>query len=124
MMINRESNYQGRNGMTEENTFALYERFATKVGDPLVASHLTVAHVMSAGQELAREQALTVPEAADRLKLSEKKVYQMCGSGELRHHRVGRSIRIRPEDIDGMLRDTAEAVEPPRRPARQRHLTV
>jgi excisionase family DNA binding protein len=60
-------------------------------------------------QERAQEQALTAKEAAGRLKVGLKKVYQLCESGELKHHRVGKSIRILPEDVDRFIRQSGES---------------
>ncbi len=41
---------------------------------------------------------LTVVEFAERLSVSEKTVRRWIASGELRHHRLGGSIRISEED--------------------------
>lgn len=42
----------------------------------------------------ATEQLLTVPEVAKRLCVSEKFVRRLVWAHELRHHRLGRAIRI------------------------------
>jgi len=90
------------------NTLDLYYRFHQETGDPVAASNLTLAHAMLAGQERQQEQALTVAEAAQRLKVSEKKVYRLCEEGLLDHHRVFHSIRITPTDLDRFIRQSAE----------------
>ena len=43
---------------------------------------------------------LTVEETAARLRLSTKKVYEMCASGELPSYRAGRAIRISQADVE------------------------
>ena len=85
-----------------EETLALYKRFEAETGDPVAASNLTLAHAMLQQHERLREQTLTAAEAAQRLKVSEKKVYRLCKDGVIPHHRVGRAIRIRPEDLDAL----------------------
>lgn len=45
-------------------------------------------------------QSYTVKDAARRLNLSSKKVYQMCIAGELRCFKAGRAIRISTEEIE------------------------
>ena len=83
-----------------EETLALYKRFEAETGDPVAASNLTLAHAVLQQHGRVQDQMLTATEAARRLKVSEKKVYRLCKSGELPHHRVGNSIRIRPKDLD------------------------
>jgi excisionase family DNA binding protein len=106
----RPGTFQKGEAMTEQDTLATYKRFETETGDPLSASNLTLAHAMFSQQERAQEQALTVAEAARRLKVSKDKVYRMVESAELPHHRVGKQIRILPEDIDRFIRQSAEEV--------------
>jgi excisionase family DNA binding protein len=45
-------------------------------------------------------RSYTVKDAARRLNLSSKKVYQMCIAGELRCFKAGRAIRISTEEIE------------------------
>lgn len=42
---------------------------------------------------------LTVPEAAEQLKLSEYRVYELIRQGVLKSIRLGRSVRIKPNDL-------------------------
>jgi excisionase family DNA binding protein len=51
------------------------------------------------GQQ-ATSQYFTVSEAATRLKLSSKTVYQLCKVGQLRTFRAGRAIRVPVEEIE------------------------
>jgi excisionase family DNA binding protein len=48
-------------------------------------------------------EALTVQQAADRLGVSGRTIYDLCDSGDLKHQRIGTgrgTIRIRPADLD------------------------
>lgn len=56
---------------------------------------------MAQGQ--ARARLLTVLEVADQLRVSTMTVYRLIKSGELRAMRVGKSYRLREEDIDAYL---------------------
>jgi excisionase family DNA binding protein len=47
--------------------------------------------------------AYTVPEAATRLRLSQRKVWLMVKSGELRSFKVGKSRRIPVEEIPAYI---------------------
>ena len=66
---------------------------------------------------------LRVKQVADRLNLSESKIYEMVERGELPHHRFGGAIRVSEEQIAEYLEETKrERREPeprksqPRRP--------
>ena len=54
-------------------------------------------------QSQARARLLTVSEVADHLRVSTMTVYRLIKSGELRAVRVGKSYRLREEDIDSYL---------------------
>lgn len=43
---------------------------------------------------------LTAREAAERLKLSTRKVYQLAAAGEIASHRFGAAVRFDPADLD------------------------
>jgi excisionase family DNA binding protein len=43
---------------------------------------------------------LTVKQAAERLNLSPKTIYDLVGKGRLRCIRIGRTIRIQPHDLE------------------------
>jgi len=45
---------------------------------------------------------LTVKQAAERLRVSDKTIYKMIDNGRLRCQRIGRAIRINPRDLDGL----------------------
>ena len=54
-------------------------------------------------QSQARPRFLTVLEVADQLRVSTMTVYRLIKSGELRAARVGKSYRLREDDIDAYL---------------------
>ena len=89
-----------------DTTLALYKRFEAVTEDPVAASNLTLAHAMLQQQA----SVLTVPEAAARLKVSEKKIYRMCQAGEIDHYRVGDAIRIKPDALDDIKQPAARRV--------------
>jgi len=45
--------------------------------------------------------SLSVKEVASRLRVCTATIYRLCAAGELRHFRVGASIRIREDDLAG-----------------------
>ncbi len=51
----------------------------------------------------ARPRFLTPAEVADQLRVSSMTVYRLIKSGELRAARIGKSYRIREEDVDAYL---------------------
>jgi excisionase family DNA binding protein len=83
-------------------------------GDKAAAASLTLAAVMQDYQPAAPEKSppddsgsLTVKEAAGRLKLSSKKIYQMCVAGQLRCFRAGRAIRVPIKEIERFENESA-----------------
>lgn len=63
---------------------------------------------------------LTVPEVAERIKMSEEYVSRVCKSGKLRAVKLGRAWRIAEHDLEAFM--TPSDTPPPRdrRSARQR----
>ncbi len=43
---------------------------------------------------------LTIPQVAKRLKVSEYRAYELARQGALRSVRLGKSVRVKPSDID------------------------
>ena len=83
-------------------------------GDKAAAASLALAAALRecqpTGATEPADRALTVAEAADRLNVSTKTVYDLVNRGELSHHRVGgRTIRFVPADIKEYQRQTAES---------------
>ncbi|HEX4144729.1 MAG TPA: helix-turn-helix domain-containing protein [Pirellulales bacterium] len=83
--------------MTDQ-TLILFRRFKAETGDVQAAAMLTLAHALLG--EKQSSAPLTVKAAAERLGVSPDVVYSLCNSGQLKHRRVGRSIRIEASDLD------------------------
>jgi excisionase family DNA binding protein len=81
-------------------------------GDKAAAASLTLAAVLMEERAPQPDTALTVPEAAKRLKIAPNTVYLLVERGELQHHRIGRTIRIMPADIDAYQQQAAKATRP------------
>jgi excisionase family DNA binding protein len=102
-----------------------YAEYLQETGDKAAAASLTLAAVMAeTGQPgVQPSRALTVAEAAERLRISQDTVYALVAKGELPHHRIGkgRSIRFSTDDLAEYERRMAEATRRPliaRRPNR------
>jgi excisionase family DNA binding protein len=50
-----------------------------------------------------RPRLLTPNEVAEQLRVSTMTVYRLIKAGDLVAARIGRSYRLRPEDVDGFL---------------------
>lgn len=46
---------------------------------------------------------LTIADVTERLRISRTKLWELCRSGAIRHAKVGRSVRFKPEWIDDYL---------------------
>lgn len=73
-----------------------YDDFLKLTGEPIAAAMLTLAKVL---EEKPDTVALTVKQAAKSLGVNAQTVYRMCAEGRIRHQKIGRSIRIQPEDL-------------------------
>lgn len=56
---------------------------------------------MLAGHEPANsnQDLLTIPEVAERLKISDYRAYELARQGVFKSVRLGKSVRVRPEDL-------------------------
>ena len=91
----------------------LYEKYLELTeGDKAAAASLALADVMFEEQESPIPESLTVAEAAKRLHVARNTVYELCARGEINHHRVGRTIRLCPADIEEYRRRSAEESRP------------
>ena len=70
--------------------------FLAVTGEPISAAILAAAEVFAGKQQT---DPLTPAAAATILGVKVGKVYELCKSGKLRHQRVGRAVRLRPEDV-------------------------
>ena len=83
----------------------LYQHYLAITNDPQAAATLVLAHVTS--QE--RPENLSVKQAAAHLGVSIEKIYALCRSGELRHSKIGRTIRIQAHDLQDLFRCSRSA---------------
>jgi excisionase family DNA binding protein len=90
----------------------LFAEYVKHVGDKAAAAALVTADVMLRDRPEPPDRALSVTEAAERLHVAPKTVYELCQKGELAHHRIGRAIRIMPSDIDTYLSQMARPTPP------------
>jgi excisionase family DNA binding protein len=54
-------------------------------------------------QDQARPSLLTVAEVAEMLRVSEMTIYRLIKAGELRALQIGKSYRLREDDVDAFL---------------------
>ena len=54
------------------------------------------------------DQFLKVAEARNLLRIGQSNIYGLLADGTLKHHRIGRSIRISVDDIKAYLRSTRQ----------------
>src|SRR4051812_27680932 len=74
----------------------LFQRNLDHVGEPGAAALLTLAEIIQ-GQK-ADDVPYTVKQAAERMNVSTRKVYELCQAGLLRH--TTNPIRITAADIE------------------------
>lgn len=82
---------------------ATYKRFLDLTSDPGAAATLVLAEVLSSKEP----EFLDIKQAAARLGIGTKKMYQLCTAGAVRHKRVGRRIRIATNDLAQMSETSA-----------------
>ncbi|MGD0897105.1 MAG: helix-turn-helix domain-containing protein [Thermoguttaceae bacterium] len=87
-----------------------YDEYLKLTNDPAAAASLALADVMqrtldaSGGVAANRpvqtvDEPLTVAEVAQRLRVSRRVAYELCQAGQIEAFKVGRAIRVRPEDL-------------------------
>lgn len=87
--------------MNISSTLDLFEQFKAEVGDAVVAGMLTLAHAQL--QTRRKPENLSVKQAAKEMGVSPAKVYELCDSGQLAHCKIGRAIRIQPQDLQDFM---------------------
>lgn len=97
---------------------ALYAEYLEHTGgDKIAAATLTLAAVMQEERTPAEPAAaLTVDEAAERLRTHRATIYRLCRSRKLHCYRAGRVLRIPIEEIErfeSASGTTPEARRPP-----------
>lgn len=73
----------------------IFDQFKAQTGDVSAAAMLTLAAAL-----LPASEPLTVKQAAERRGVSVDAIYDLCNSGQLRHRRIGKAIRIEAADLD------------------------
>ncbi|QDT55499.1 Helix-turn-helix domain protein [Caulifigura coniformis] len=84
------------------NIESLYAKYLKIASDPTAAATLVLAHVQ-AGQT-DRPELLDTTAAAEQLGVSKAQVQSFARNGQIRHIRVGRLMKFKPEHIDEFLR--------------------
>ncbi len=69
---------------------AIYQHFQKECGDSIAASNLTLAAIHAGVETVQPGAVLTVAETAERLKISEDFVYDLCASGKLICKKIGK----------------------------------
>ena len=82
----------------------LFYKYLIVAKDPVAAAVLTLAEILRPLDPIIIEPSddgsLTVKEAASRLNLSSREVYQQCLTGKLRCVRIGGSLRVPLDEIE------------------------
>ena len=63
---------------------------------------------------MVEQLLLKVNEVADALSLGKSKAYELVASGEIPSIRIGRAVRVRPEDVRQWLAAHVNQVRPER----------
>ena len=66
---------------------------------PLLVQRALMGSFAKAGEE----DLLTIDQVATRLKLSQYRAYELCRQGELRAIRLGKSVRVKPSDLQAYV---------------------
>jgi hypothetical protein len=94
----------------------LYTQYCEKIGDPQRAAIVTLAEIIQSEHATPHDgKPLTVKQAAEAMAISQRKVYELCELGLLRH--TTNPIRIRPADIEAYQNSMRHCL-----PAGLRHL--
>lgn len=57
---------------------------------------------------MSQDQLLTLQQVADRLQVSMSTVRRLVSAGKLKTVRIGRNLRVRPEDLAGYIEGAKE----------------
>lgn len=69
-----------------------YRRYLKITGNEVAAAILAAADDRPEG-------LLTPKQAADKLGVSRDMIYELCAAGRLRSQKIGRAVRIHPDDL-------------------------
>ena len=59
--------------------------------------------LMGSSDKVGEEDLLTIDQVATRLKLSQYRAYELCRHGELKAIRLGKSVRVKPSDLQAYV---------------------
>ena len=59
--------------------------------------------LMGSFDKAGEEDLLTIDQVATRLKLSQYRAYELCRHGELKAIRLGKSVRVKPSDLQAYV---------------------
>jgi len=59
--------------------------------------------LMGSSDKVGEEDLLTIDQVATRLKLSQYRTYELCRQGELKAIRLGKSVRVKPSDLQAYV---------------------
>jgi excisionase family DNA binding protein len=88
---------------------AIYNRFLELTSDPGAAATLVLAEVLSSKEP----EFLDIKQAAARLGIGTKKMYELCSAGAVRHRKVGRRIRIATDDLAQVIETSSKRAGDP-----------
>ena len=74
-----------------------------------LTAHEVAAAVLAVGASLAGqhdESLLTPKQAAAKLGVSVDLIYELCAGGRLRSRKIGRAVRIHPDDLRDLDEDS------------------
>ena len=94
----------------------LFAEYLLEVKDPMAAALLVLADVLRREPVIIEpddRQTYGVKEAAELLRTSSKKVYQMCLAGKLRCGRIAGRVRIPTTEIERFDAETIPAFTAP-----------
>lgn len=57
------------------------------------------------------KRLLTLDDVCDRLQVSDATIRRLVRDGDLKVVRIGRAVRVRPEDLDAFIQDRLTATE-------------
>lgn len=57
---------------------------------------------------MSQDQLLTLQQVADRLQVSMPTVRRLVGAGKLKAVRIGRNLRVRPEDLSKYIEEAKQ----------------
>jgi excisionase family DNA binding protein len=77
----------------------LFNDYRQVTNDDQAAATLVLADMMQRAKPDHPDQSLTIKEVAAVLRISAKRVYELCAAGELRTFKIGRSLRIPSEAL-------------------------